>query len=163
MNANTPMQRLRMLAVDLLIDRHIGADQLIQAGLDALLAGIDLPSLARLAGLTRAEEPQARQLFDDTAVELDLVPPLPPEPHAKRWALVHWWAELIVNGDLDPATGGHLIWHEGWNKLNYPSTLQPLVGWTSEYDDWTSNWDIPRDTYLDHIIEEARNLLRRPW
>ncbi|MEF9887246.1 hypothetical protein [Streptomyces sp. P9-A4] len=27
--------------------RHVGSDRLIQAGLDALLAGVDTPSLAR--------------------------------------------------------------------------------------------------------------------
>jgi hypothetical protein len=163
MTIDDQVQRLRMLAVELLIGRDVGADRLIQAGLDALLAGVDSPSLRLLAGLTRREEPQARQLFDDTVAELDLAPALPTEPTAARWALVRWWAHLIATGELDPAIGGRLIWYEGWNRLDHSDALGPIVGLTSEYEDWTSDWQIPRRTLADGIVDEARKLLHGPW
>jgi len=40
-------------------------------------------------------------------------------------AVVRWLAQLIVDDDLHPATGGHLIWVRRWNELGHPDALQP--------------------------------------
>jgi hypothetical protein len=71
--------------------------------------------------------------------------------------------QCLVDEQLPPEVGGRLIWIEGWNELNYPDALQPLVGWVSEWEDWTDAWDTPRETYRQHIIDAARQLLKQPW
>ena len=164
----TAVGRLRTLAIDLLVGHDVGADELIRAGLDALLAGVEAPSLPLLAGLTRQEEPDARPLFAQLVEELKLVPDLPAEPAARWWALVHWWAGLIVAGELGPGGGANLIWQHGWHQLGYPDTLIPMVGAAVAYDDWATSyaaWDVDRqrhgEAYTKDIIDEAHRLLER--
>jgi len=70
---------------------------------------------------------------------------------------------MIVDGQLPPEVGGRLIWNEGWIELNYPDSLQPLVGWVSEWEDWTDEWGQPRAVYAQHIVETARQLLSGEW
>lgn len=158
-----PIQQLRMAAISERLGRMIGSDKLIQAALDAVLGGVDSPSLIRLAGLGRNEEPEAHDLFSQVIDELALAPTLPAHPTAARWELVRWWCSLIVDGQLPPEVAGRLIWMDGWNELNYPDELQPLVGWVSEWEDWTKDWDVPRDTYREHIVDAAKQLLEKPW
>ncbi|MET7486685.1 hypothetical protein [Streptomyces sp. NPDC005538] len=78
----------------------MGSDQLIQAGLDALLADVDSPSVPLLAGLARREEPDAPELFDQVVDELGLFFEPPADPTAAKWALAHWPAEQITAGSL---------------------------------------------------------------
>lgn len=152
---------LRMLAIRRALVR-VGADQLIQAGLDALLSGVDTPSLRQLAGLSRAEEPEAHDLFDSVIDELELMPTMPDDPTAARWELVRWWCQLIVDGQLAPEVGAALVSYEAWGELGYPESLQPLAGWLSEWEDWNESWDIPRETFMDRILEAIRQLLDEP-
>jgi len=158
------LKGLRMLAVERSIGRFgvrrpVGSDVLIQTGLDALLAGVDSPSLRMLAGLGRSEGPEASELFDAAIDELSLDTDLPSDPRDARWALVEWWAQLVVDGELAPHEGGHLIWHDGWTELDAPTALQPIVGWTSEWDDWGEDWEKPREDYARRIAEACRDFL----
>jgi hypothetical protein len=162
-SADEAVDHLRMLAIEQRLGRVVGSDQLIQAALVALVLDVDTPALRVLAGLTRSEEPLANELFVQVIDELGLAPAVPDTQPAARWALVHWWLQLIANGSLNPVEGGDLIWYEGWDKLGRPAALRPIIGWTSEYDDWTPDYNVPRDTYKDRIIEEARTLLNGPW
>jgi len=59
--------------------------------------------------------------------------------------------------------GGRLIWLKGWNELGYPDALQPLVGWVSEREDWTTDWDVERDEYARRIVAGAETLLLGEW
>jgi len=154
---------LRMLAVRMSIGDVVGSDVLISEALTALLADVDTPSLRVLAGLTRAEEPEAHDLFRAVIDELSLSRELPPDPRAARWELIRWWCSEMVTGNLPPEVAGDLIWREGWNELGYPDSLQPIVGWTSEWEDWTPAWGNERDEYRDKIVAEARVLLNGPW
>ena len=76
---------------------------------------------------------------------------------------MRWWLQLIADGGLDPVEGGDLVWYEGWDKLGHPAALRPIIGWTSEYDDWTPDHTVRRDTYKERIVQEARTLLDGPW
>ena len=159
-----------MLAIERSIEkfsvrRSVGSDVLIQAGLDALLVGVDSPSLRLLGGLGRSEQPEASDLFDAAIGELSLGTDLPPDPASARWVLVEWWAQLVVDRELAPHMGGRLIWHEGWNELDHPKALQPIVGWTSEWDDWRDDWEKPHEYYAQRITEACAEFLagqRRP-
>ncbi len=158
-------QSLRMIAIRRMLRQpHLestpGSDVLIQAATEALVAGLDSPALRELAGLGKSEEPEAPALFESALDELALRPALPADEQAARWTLVEWWASLVASGELAPAQGGHLIWHDGWNELGHPARLQPIVGWTSEYDDWTPDWEEPRAVYEQRIVDACRDLLR---
>lgn len=163
MTETDPIQALLMAAIRERLGEAVGSDQLIKAALDALLAGAESPALAQLAGLRRSEEPEAHDLFNRVIDELGLAPALPDDPTAARWELVRWWCQLIIDENLPPEVGGQLIWFEGWDKLKRPSALQPLVGWVSEWEDWTPARDTPLEIYRQRIINAARELLEQPW
>ncbi len=152
-----------MYAIREALDEIVGADKLIDAALRALLEGVESPSLALLAGLSRREEGEAHDLFRAVISELGIAPPTPLDTRAERWNLVRWLCETIADGSVEPEVGGRLIWYQGWNELDYPAALQPMVGWVSEWDDWSPSWDVERDHYRRLIVEEARRLLNGPW
>ena len=154
---------LRVIAIRQTLGEVVGADVLIAAGLDALLQGLDTPSLRELAGLTRAEESEAQELFRAVADELDLTPSLPADPRSARWELVRWWCTEIVDGRVRPEIGGRLIWLRGWNELDHPDALQPIVSWVSEWEDWTESWGVEREEYARRIVAESKALLDQQW
>jgi hypothetical protein len=168
MEADAALRRLQRVATDRLIGDIVGSDRLIQLGLDALVAGVDAPSLASLAGLSRAEEPDAGELFDRVAEELGLVPAdLPSAPVDRAWALVRWWAQLMVDGTLDIQAAGSLIYGYAWPIISAadPQGLQPLITRLLQYEDATS-WSPGYHDQVDRsrkveaeLLAEARTLL----
>ncbi|MFH9762179.1 hypothetical protein ACH4MJ_30555 [Streptomyces anulatus] len=66
MTRDDALKQLSHIARERAFDRHVGSDRLIQAGLDALISGVESPSLAMLAGLLRSEEPEAPALSPDS-------------------------------------------------------------------------------------------------
>ena len=48
-----------------------------------MLAGIDSPALLQLAGLTRSEEQDAHDLFDQTIAEFGIAPQCRPTPRPR--------------------------------------------------------------------------------
>jgi hypothetical protein len=156
-------QRLLTAAIDEKLGHTVSSGELIRMALEALMADIDTPALRQLAGFTRSEEADAHDLFEQVIHELGLAPSLPDHPTEARWALVRWWCQLTVNGELPPQVLGQLTWEQAWDKLRKPSALQPLVSWFDEWDDWNIRHNVPRETYLEHILAEARQLLDGPW
>ena len=159
---------LRMLSLERLIGRRHHPEQLIEAGLTALVLDVETESLPLLAGLSRTEHEQADALFDRVLDELGLLQDLPADTtglpwEAARWELVRWWLRLIVNGSLDPGAGGDLITYEGWGALARPRTLGPLVDKTDAYNDWAAIPRADREQLADAIVEEAGRLLAGPW
>jgi hypothetical protein len=152
-----------MFAVREALDEIVGADVLIETGLRALLAGVDSASLPLLAGLSRRDEGEAHDLFRAVVDELDLAPPAHLDTRVARWEFVRWLCDAIVKGDVEPEVGGRLIWYRGWNELDYPAALQPIVGWVSEWDDWSPSWESDRANYRRLIVIEARRLVAGPW
>ncbi|WP_031516478.1 hypothetical protein [Streptomyces sp. NRRL F-5123] len=138
--------------------RHIGSDRLIRAGLDALLAGIDTPSLALLAGLPKREEPEAPALFDAVLDELGLRFHPPAHPVAAQWALATWTAARIFDGSRDPAAGAYDIWGVA-RELGYPEELQELVICAVNLDDWSDSWDVAHENLCAKAVEAARRYL----
>ncbi|MBD9700723.1 hypothetical protein IHE56_01170 [Streptomyces sp. ID01-12c] len=161
MTRDEALYRMRQLARARALGRHVGSDRLIQAGLDALLADVDSPSLALLAGLGRREEHEARELFDHVVGELGLGVEAPADPIAARWALAYWYAAQIVDGSLDPATGADLIWVEAASDLGYPEALQPIVECAVHLDDWNADWSTPLEQLKEEVLVAARALVAR--
>lgn len=103
MTSDDALDQFRHIARERTFGRHVGSDRLIQAGLDALMAGVESPSLALPAGLLRSEEPEAPELFDQVLEELGLLFRPPANPQAAKWAMAYWIAGQIADGSLDPA------------------------------------------------------------
>ncbi|WP_406292304.1 hypothetical protein [Embleya sp. NBC_00896] len=146
---------LRGLAIERACGHQVGSDRLIAAGLDALLSGVESPSLPLLAGLGRKEEPDAPDLFAKVLEELDLVPDLPTDRDRALWAMARWWAGLIVDGKLDPVAGADLIWWRVAMELGYPEELQEFVNGAVNGEDWNESWDIPLERIKGEIVEAA--------
>lgn len=161
MNHDDALQQLSHIAHERAFGRRVGSDRLIQAGLDALIAEVESPSLAMLAGLLRSEEPEAPALFDQVLEELGLLFQPPTDPRAAKWAMAYWIAGQIVDGSLDPATGTHLIWADVAYDLNYPEDLQPLVSCSLNLDDWDESWDVSVEALKEEAIKAAEQLLSK--
>jgi hypothetical protein len=154
------LQALRMAAVRERLGQIVRSDELVRLAVEAVVGGLDGVALVELAGLTHREEPEAHDVFARVVDELALAPDLPADARAARWELVRWWCSLIVDGHVAAEVGGRLIWNEGWVQLDYPEVLRPIVGWVSEWEDWTDAWGEPRETYCRRIVEAARDVLR---
>ncbi|MFJ5140700.1 hypothetical protein [Streptomyces sp. NPDC088707] len=159
---------LRMLAVERLVGRRPSPEQLVEAGLTALLLDVETESLPLLAGLTRSEHERAEGLFERVLGELGLVGTLPADDsglpwEAARWELVRWWLRLIVNGSLDPGAGGDLITYEGWGALARPRALRPLFDATEAHNGWAAVRAGSRERLAAAIVAEAERLLAGPW
>ncbi|MEU3750778.1 MULTISPECIES: hypothetical protein [Streptomyces] len=160
-SAQEAVDCLRMLALERLIGRTHRPEQLVEAGLTALVLDVEAESLPLLAGLSRAEHRQADSLFEDVLAELRLLQDLPEE--AARWELVRWWLRLIVNGSLAPGAGGDLITYEGWSALGRPRSLKELVDRTDAFNDWAAMPRAERELRAAAVVEEAERLLDAPW
>ncbi|MFF5282477.1 hypothetical protein [Streptomyces sp. NPDC012756] len=161
MTRDDALKQLSHIARERAIGRHVGSDRLIQAGLDALIAEVESPSLAMLAGLLRSEEPEAPALFDQVLEELGLLFHPPADPRAAKWALAYWIAGQIADGTLDPATGTHLIWADVAYDLGYPEELQSLVSCHFNLDEWEESWDVSVEELNREAVEAAKQFLRR--
>lgn len=159
---------LRMLAVERLVGRRPSPEQLIEAGLTALLLDVESESLPLLAGLPRSEHERADGLFEQVLGELRLVDTLPADDsglpwEAARWELVRWWLRLIANGSLAPGAGGDLVTYEGWGGLARPRALRPLFEATDAHNDWAAVRAGSREHLAAAIVAEAERLLAGPW
>ena len=162
--AGRVLRTMRMTAINRLLGRDVGSDQLIRLGLEAVLAGVEAPSLQLLAGLTRAEEPAAPELFDRVLAELALVPAdLRVETTPRTWALVRWWAQLMVDGELDVHTAGELIYWHGQRLLEEPESeaFRALYAGVVRYDDTVTSWAAWDTGYRTRCRLAAADVLRR--
>lgn len=160
MTSDDALDQLRHIARERAFGRHVGSDRLIQAGLDALIAGVESPSLAMLAGLLRSEEPEAPELFDQVLEELGLLFHPPADPRAAKWAMAYWIAGQIADGSLDPAVGTHLIWADISYDLGYPEGLEPLVHCAHNLDGWEESWGVSVEELNRESVEAAKQFLR---
>jgi hypothetical protein len=150
---------LRWLAIERASGRQVGSNRLIKAGLDALLGGVDSPSLRLLAGLGRREEPEASELFVRVVEELGLVPDLPSDRDQALWAMARWWADLIVKGKLDPLKGADLIYWRVAAELGHPKQLQAITAGALNGGDWTEDWTISLEQIKSDIVRSSREFL----
>ncbi|MFF8486674.1 hypothetical protein [Streptomyces antibioticus] len=119
MTRDDALQRFRHIARERAFGRYVGSDRLIQAGLDALIAGVESLSLAMPAGLLRSEEPVAPALLDQ---ELGLLFHAPADPRAAKWAKSHYALSL---DDWDMSWGVSI---EQLNQEAVEAARQFLVG-----------------------------------
>lgn len=155
------LKQLSHIARERAFGWHVGSDQLIQAGLGALIAGVESASLAMLAGLLRSEEPEAPALFDQVLEELGLGFRLPADPRDAKWAMAYWIAGQIADGSLDPAVGTHHIWADIAYDLDYPQELEPLVHCAHTLDGWEESWGVSVEELNREAVEAAKQFMSR--
>lgn len=163
MDAAVAISLIRMAAADLAGQpwQRPSDAYLVQLGLDALMAGIEAPSLYLLAGLARGEYPQARELFGLVLEELGLLPPASKDLAGARWTAARWWAGQIVACRLDPVHGAKLIHEEAAAELGYPDALQPIVDLARALDLPDTQPADPR-RLRDRVTSAARDFLAAP-
>ncbi|WP_432012220.1 hypothetical protein [Streptomyces cucumeris] len=159
MTRDDSLDQLRNIARERAFGGHVGSDRLIQAGLEALLAGVESPSLAMLAGLLRSEEPEASALFDQVLEELGLLFHPPDDPRAAKWAMAYWIAVQIADGSLNPAAGTYRIWADIAYDLGYPDELEPLVHCAHNLDGWEETWGVSWEELSREAIDAAKKFL----
>ncbi|MEV6905430.1 hypothetical protein [Amycolatopsis sp. NPDC051071] len=151
---------LRELAIGRLAGRDVRTSHLVEAGLDAIVAGLDAPSLALLAGLGCSAGDAVDKAFCQVIDELGLE--LPADATAARWLLIHGWLTAMVKGDLSPAAGGALVSEVG-ELLGSPAALRGITRWSAMLDSWIPTDLTPRDVCEVPILEESAELLEGPW
>lgn len=161
MTRDDALEQLSHIARARAFGGNVGSDRLIQAGLNALMAGVESPSLALLAGLLRSEEPEASALFDQMLEELGLYFHPPADPRAAKWAMARWVAGQIAAGSLDPAAGTHLIWADIAEDLGYPEELEPLVHCAHNLDGWEESWGVSFEELSREAVEAAKQFLNK--
>ncbi|MFD6798792.1 hypothetical protein [Streptomyces cyaneofuscatus] len=161
MTRDDALQQLSHIARERAFGRHVGSDRLIQAGLDALVAGVESPSLALLAGLLRREEPEAPALFDQVLEELGLLFHPPADRRSTKWAMAYWVAGQIADGSLDAAAGTHLIWADIAEDLGYPEELEPLVHCAHNLDGWEESWGVSFEELTGEAVQAAKQFLSK--
>jgi hypothetical protein len=132
----------------------LGTEELPDLAADGLARGVDSPSLRLLAGTSRHDVRDARDLLIEAMSELGI--PLPSEADGRR-ALVRFWARRMVEGSLSPIEASRRIWWEGWSELGCPDDLTVFVGLASEWEDAPDH----RAEYERDMLAEARALLDR--
>jgi hypothetical protein len=88
----------------------------------------------------------------------------------RAWALMRWWAQLIVEGTLDVRAGGDYIYWYGWSTIPDAESgpLQPLISSIVQLEDAADSravWDADYPTRVRDaeakVVEEARAFILR--
>ena len=121
-----------MRTIALMTIEEQDSDVLPWIAADALVRGIDSPTLRYLAGATAADTDEATDLFWKSIDELGYERPSIDEA---RWQLVFDHASAAIDGTMSPYQAARWIWWNGYNKLGYPEVLGVFGGCASEMED----------------------------
>jgi hypothetical protein len=143
------------LAALRLVVGELASEDLPVLAVDALVRGVDSPSLRELAGERPGADPRgAMDLFQAALEELGIEPPA---EHDALWQLAKHAAEQIVNGELAPFDGASWIWRHVSRRIEAEGDLRVFVGLASEWEDHPEY----RSSIEATIVEEARILVGR--
>jgi hypothetical protein len=142
---------LTLVAARLAVNRQRTED-LPGIAADALMRGVDSPSLRLLAGTPTTEVRDSRDLFWMAMDELSIERPT---DEVALWAIALALARAIVDGEVHPHTGASRIWWDVYEPLGQPTELAVFVGLASEWEDHEEH----RPDYEREIREEAEHLL----
>lgn len=110
-------------AATLLSLGRISSDALPNVAVRAMESGMDSEALRELAGLVPIDPRDARDLFDKTLRELNVVPV--PEDEA-RWWIALQYASWILDGTVSPHYGAALIWRAFMGR-EYPEVIAEFI------------------------------------
>lgn len=153
------MEPLRLTAARLALGEQ-PTEELPAIATDALLRGLDSPSLREAAGASASDVRDARDLFEAALAELGVE--MPDEQDA-LWILVRDTLQRIVEGAVPPLAGAQWIWGHAYWRTTLEGDLRVFVGLASEAEDHPA---AANEMEAD-IREAAAELLQRghlrPW
>jgi hypothetical protein len=129
------------------------AEDLPDLATDALIRGLDSPTLRVIAGESSDDAPGLRDLFALVLAELNY--PLVDQDSA-QWQLIRLTARGIVAGSVDPGDGARQIWRRSFD-VTEEGDLRVFVGLASELEDHPSS----AAALNEAILAEAADLLAR--
>jgi hypothetical protein len=129
-------------------------EALVDRAVEALVAGLDSPALAELAGADPREAREVHDLFVEALGEQGL--DWPDEPTA-LWHLARLTAQQIVDGELDPGAGARWLWWHAAHDLEPEGDLRVFIALASDLDDHPGL----RDELHEEIVRAAADLLSR--
>jgi len=112
---------------------------------------VDSPSLRELAGISRTEVRESRDLFLAAMTELGVDTPRDDSYEE----LARFWAREMLAGSVSPYDGSRHIWWGAWEPLGRPSDLTAFVGLASMWDDDPDH----RTRYEEDMLNEAERIL----
>lgn len=138
-----------------MVNGELRSEDLPQLATDALVRGLDTPSLRVLAGQDPADVRDSADLFRRALDELGVS--LPAHDEA-AWSLARMTAQGIVDGVVSPAVGANEIWGSAYHRVDDSGDLRIFVGLASMLDDH------PEDSAAieKQIVMAAKELLQRP-
>ena len=142
------------IAVCGLVIGRVRSDELPEIAAQALVRGIDSPSLRELAGLSATDSREAPELFQAAMDELGISRP---SHDTALWRLVRKTAAEIASGDLPPYEGARWIWRNAAHEVEEEGDLRIFVGLASEREDHPES-AVEIDAA---IVEASRDLLAR--
>ena len=146
---------------------------LVDVAVSALVAGLDSPALAELAGADPREAHDVHDLFAEALGQLGLAWP---DERTALWQVVRSTARQIVDGEVDPCDGAAWIWRHAGHDRALEGDLRVFIGLASEYEGLPADgaplppgWprsaadDLPgyRDRLRRETVRAAEDLLGR--
>lgn len=119
---------------------------------EALVAGIDSPSLRQLAGADSSCSEDIKKLFLKTLEELKIQLPSPEEAGLSMARSI---AVDVIQGKISPYEGAKQIWVKIYTPFPQLTQLRSFVGFASEYEDDEKH----RDEYSRDIVEKCKRLV----
>jgi hypothetical protein len=124
--------------------RHVGSDRLIEAGPDALIAGVESPALAMPAGLLRSEEPESASAHRPSAGGAGTALPPAGGPPGRT----------VGDGLLDRRSDCRRI--PGSRRR-----LEPLAHCAHNPGGWEESWGVSFEELSREAVEAAKQLLNK--
>lgn len=130
------------------------AEHLPDVATEALVGGLDSPSLRMLAGVAPDNYWEIKNLFEATLGELGI--PVVGEQEA-LWRLARQVCGQIVDGKLAPSAGAAWIWANVSHGIEREGDFRIFIGLVSELDDHPE----ARQQLESDIVAAAREILAR--
>lgn len=149
----TEVDALELAAWNLATGRLVSED-LPQLATDALLRGVDTPSLRMLAGQQPGDVRDSADLFiavlDEVGIDL-------PDPECAHWKLVRRTAIEVIARRMSPGRGANELW-AAYHHVRDSGDLRTFVGLASMLDDYPED-----EARIEaQILAEVEQLLARP-
>jgi len=136
-----------------LVAGELRSEDLPALASDALVRGVDSPTLGELAAQSSSDVRTSADLFREVITELGIELP---DLDEALWNLVRSTVRGVVDGDVPPGIGARKIWRWAWD-VEDSGDLRIFIGLASELDDYPED----RAVLEAQIMAEAGELLRR--
>lgn len=133
---------------------ELRSEHLPELAANALVRGLDSPSLRILAGQRPADVRDSADLFERALDELGFTVPAPDEA---AWSLARVTAQQIGEGVISPVAGADEIWRSAFHRVEDSGDLRIFIGLASTLHDH------PEDLAVieSEIVAAAKELLQR--